>query len=146
MTIPPALPFDEPRKERAPARDISTVSELTRQIRRLLESNHDEVWVEGELANYRLWKTGHLYFTLRDEQAQLKGVMFRSAARQLQFTPEDGLRVVARGRVTVYEPKGEYQIVCEHLRPQGLGALQIAFDQLKKTLEAEGLFATSSKC
>ena len=145
MTIPPALPFDEPRKERAPARDISTVSELTRQIRRLLESNHDEVWVEGELANYRLWKTGHLYFTLRDEQAQLKGVMFRSAARQLQFTPEDGLRVVARGRVTVYEPKGEYQIVCEHLRPQGLGALQIAFDQLKKTLEAEGLFAAGQK-
>ena len=145
MTIPPALPFDEPAQERTPAREISTVSELTRQIRRLLESKHDEVWVEGELANYRLWKTGHLYFTLRDEQAQLKGVMFRSAARQLQFTPEDGLRVIARGRVTVYEPKGEYQIVCEHLLPQGIGALQVAFEQVKRKLKDDGLFDPERK-
>ena len=122
-----------------------TVSELTTQIRGLLESELGEVWVEGEIANSRLWKTGHLYFTLRDEHAQLKGVMFRSARRYLRFTPEDGLRVVARGRVTVYEPKGEYQIVCEHMQPHGQGALQVAFDQLKRRLEHEGLFAAERK-
>jgi len=111
----------------------------------VLESTHGEVWVEGEIANSRLWKTGHLYFTLRDEHAQLKAVMFRSAVRALRFTPEDGLRVIARGRVTVYEPKGEYQIVCEQLQPQGVGALQVAFDQLKRTLKADGLFEASRK-
>ena len=81
-----------------------------------------------------------MYFTLKDASAQIKGVMFRSALRTLRFKPQDGLRVVARGRVSVYDPKGEYQIVCEHLEPEGLGALQLAFDQLKKRLAAEGLF------
>jgi exodeoxyribonuclease VII large subunit len=142
----PTLPFDgAPPPGRRPARQIVTVTELTNRIRVLLESTHGQVWVEGEIANCRLWKTGHLYFTLRDENAQLKAVMFRSAARYLRFAPEDGLRVVARGRVTVYEPKGEYQIVCEHLQPQGLGALQLAFDQLKRKLDAEGLFARDRK-
>lgn len=145
MSKPPPLPFGDPGQNHTPTRKVASVSELTRRIRGLLESTHREVWVEGEIANYRLWKTGHLYFTLRDEQAQLKGVMFRSAARQLRFTPEDGLRVIARGQVTVYEPKGEYQIVCEHLQPQGVGALQVAFDQLKRTLEADGLFAAERK-
>ena len=140
-----SLPFGEPTRGPAPAREVVTVTELTNRIRAVLESTHGEVWVEGEIANSRLWKTGHLYFTLRDEHAQLKAVMFRSAVRCLRFTPEDGLRVVARGRVTVYEPKGEYQIVCEHLQPQGLGALQVAFDQLKRALEADGLFEVSRK-
>jgi exodeoxyribonuclease VII large subunit len=98
------------------------------------------MWVEGEISNCRLWNTGHLYFTLKDTGAQIKAVMFRSALRQLRFAPADGLRVVARGRVSVYEPKGEYQIVCEHLEPEGLGALQLAFDQLKARLTKEGLF------
>ena len=142
----PTLPFDAAPPGRRPARQVVTVSELTGRIRTLLESTHANVWVEGEIANCRLWKkTGHLYFTLRDENAQLKAVMFRSAARYLRFAPEDGLRVVARGRVTVYDPKGEYQIVCEHLQPQGLGALQLAFDQLKRKLETEGLFARERK-
>ncbi len=146
MSTNPTLPFDgAPPPGRRPARQIVTVTELTNRIRVLLESTHGQVWVEGEIANCRLWKTGHLYFTLRDENAQLKAVMFRSAARYLRFAPEDGLRVVARGRVTVYEPKGEYQIVCEHLQPQGLGALQLAFDQLKRKLDAEGLFARDRK-
>ena len=145
MSGSPSLPFGEPAPRQAPARSAITVTELTHQIRTLLESAHAEVWVEGEIANSRLWKTGHLYFTLRDEHAQLKAVMFRSAVRYLRFTPEDGLRVIARGRVSVYEPKGEYQIVCEHLHPQGIGALQVAFDQLKRTLEAEGLFEPSRK-
>ena len=144
MSGPPSLPFGTPAGH-APTGEIVTVSELTNRIRGVLEATQGEVLVEGEIANSRLWKTGHLYFTLRDEHAQLKAVMFRSAVRYLRFTPEDGLRVVARGRVTVYEPKGEYQIVCEHLRPQGIGALQVALDQLKRTLEADGLFEATRK-
>ena len=144
MSGPPSLPFGTPAGH-APTREVVTVSELTNRIRRVLESTQGEVLVEGEIANSRLWKTGHLYFTLRDEHAQLKAVMFRSAVRYLRFTPEDGLRVIARGRVTVYEPKGEYQIVCEQLQPQGVGALQVAFDQLKRTLEDDGLFEATRK-
>jgi exodeoxyribonuclease VII large subunit len=87
-----------------------------------------------------VWNTGHLYFTLKDATAQIKGVMFRSALRALRFKPQDGLRVVARGRVSVYDPKGEYQLICEHLEPEGLGALQLAFEQLKQRLQAAGLF------
>ncbi len=145
MSAHPTLPFDAAPPGRRPARQVVTVTELTGRIRTLLESTYANVWVEGEIADCRLWKTGHLYFTLRDENARLKAVMFRSAARYLRFAPEDGLRVVARGRVTVYEPKGEYQIVCEHLQPHGLGALQLAFDQLKRRLEQEGLFARERK-
>src|SRR5262249_12331798 len=92
-----------------------------------------------------VWNTGHLYFTLKDGASQIRGVIFRSALRYLKFKPADGLRVVARGRVSVYEPKGEYQLVCEHLEPHGLGALQLAFDQLKKRLQDEGLFDAARK-
>ena len=129
------LPFEEPEPRR-----ILTVSELTARVRVLLEERFAEVWVEGELSNSRVWNTGHLYFTLKDAGAQIRGIMFRSALRALRFTPQDGLRVVARGRLSVYDPKGEYQIVCEHLEPEGLGARQLAFDQLKQRLAAEGLF------
>jgi exodeoxyribonuclease VII large subunit len=87
-----------------------------------------------------VWNTGHLYFTLKDRNAQIRGVMFRSALRRLRFTPKDGLRVVARARVSVYDQKGDYQLLCEHFEPEGLGALQLAFDQLKKRLSADGLF------
>ncbi|MBI4264267.1 MAG: exodeoxyribonuclease VII large subunit [Acidobacteria bacterium] len=146
------LPFEEPEPPEAepappvPApRRILTVSELTGRIRLLLEAQFVELWVEGELSNCRVWNTGHMYFTLKDGGAQIRGVMFRSALRQLRFTPQDGLRVVARGRITVYDPKGEYQIVCEHLEPEGLGALQLAFDQLKQRLSAEGLFDARRK-
>src|SRR5437867_8679428 len=130
---------------RAPTRRVLTVTELTVRLRDLLETEFFEVWVEGELSNCRLWNTGHLYFTLKDGSCQLRGVIFRSALRYLKFKPADGLHVVARGRVSVYEPKGEYQLVCEHLEPQGLGALQLAFDQLKKRLQEEGLFDASRK-
>jgi exodeoxyribonuclease VII large subunit len=101
--------------------------------------------VEGELSNCRVWNTGHVYFTLKDNDAQIKAVMFRSAVRYLKFTPEDGMHVIVRGQLGVYEPKGEYQIVCEHLEPHGLGALQMAFEQLKKKLQAEGLFDRARK-
>jgi exodeoxyribonuclease VII large subunit len=131
---------------RAPIeRRVLTVSALTGAIRRQLETEFGEIWVEGEISNCRLWNTGILYFTLKDDAAQIKSVMFRTAVRYLRFKPEDGLRVVARGRLGVYEPKGEYQLVCEHLEPQGLGALQLAFEQLKTRLQAEGLFDASRK-
>jgi exodeoxyribonuclease VII large subunit len=118
---------------------------VTTQVRDLLESEFYEVWVEGELSNCRHWNTGHLYFTLKDARAQIRAVIFRSALRYLKFKPTDGLKVIARGRLSVYEPKGEYQLVCEHLEPHGLGRLQLAFDQLKARLQEEGLFDASRK-
>jgi exodeoxyribonuclease VII large subunit len=151
------LPFEEPEPEPEPAaaapppsaqpprRQILSVSELTANLREVLETTFPEVWVEGELSNAKVWQTGHLYFTLKDGTAQIKGVMFRSALRYLKFKPEDGLHVVVRGRVSVYDPKGEYQIVGEHMEPHGYGPLQLAFEQLKKALAAEGLFEPSRK-
>jgi exodeoxyribonuclease VII large subunit len=146
------LPFeeDEPEPEReaatpVAARRVLSVTDLTIRIRDRLETDFFEVWVEGELSNCRIWNTGHLFFTLKDAASQIRGFMFRSTLRYLKFKPADGLRVVARGKISVYEPKGEYQIVCEHLEPQGLGALQLAFDQLKQRLQAEGLFEASRK-
>jgi exodeoxyribonuclease VII large subunit len=124
---------------------VFTVTELTVRIRDLLEERFFEIWVEGELSNCRVWNTGHLYFTLKDASTQLRGVIFRSALRYLRFKPVDGLRVVARGRISVYEPKGEYQLLCEHMEPHGLGSLQLAFDQLKQRLQEEGLFDPSRK-
>jgi exodeoxyribonuclease VII large subunit len=147
------LPFEEPEPEPEPERErparkpaepnerrIHTVTQLTGRIRMLLEEQFFEVWVEGELSNCKVWNNGHLYFTLKDANAQIKGVMFRSSLLRLRFKPQDGLRVVARGRVTVYDRKGEYQLVCEHFEPEGLGARQLALDQLKQRLSNEGLF------
>ena len=143
------LPFEEEPTEPAPVapprRRVFSVAQLTERLRNVLEETFADILVEGELSNCRVWNTGHLYFTLKDGNAQIKGVMFRSALRYLRFKPEDGLRVVARGRVSVYDPKGEYQLVCEHLEPGGLGALQLAFDQLKQRLAAEGLFDAARK-
>ena len=141
-------PFEEdpePAVPPKPTRRIYSVSELTGGIRALIESTFGEVWIEGEISNCKVWNTGHMYFTLKDGGAQIKAVMFRTAVRYLRFKPEDGLHVIARGRLTVYEPKGEYQIVCEHMEPHGLGALQLAFEQLKKKLHAEGLFDAARK-
>ena len=145
--------FSQPFEEDTPAsrraapseRHIFSVSELTAAIRGLFETTFGDVWIEGEISNCRVWNTGHMYFTLKDGDAQIKAVIFRSAVRYLKFKPEDGLHVIARGRLGVYEPKGEYQIVCEHLEPHGLGALQLAFEQLKKKLQAEGLFDRARK-
>ncbi len=141
------LPFDEEpeRQPESQTRRILSVSELTTEIRSLLEERYFDAWVEGEILNCRHWQSGHLYFTLKDQNSQLKAVMFRNSLRHLKFTPEDGQYVVARGRVSVYERKGEYQIVCEHLEPHGRGALQIAFEQLKKRLQDEGLFDQARK-
>jgi exodeoxyribonuclease VII large subunit len=144
-------PLEDPRFEPSPPvpprveRRIYTVSELTAGIRALIETKFSEVWLEAEISNCKVWNTGHMYFTLKDGGAQIKAVMFRTAVRYLRFKPEDGLHVVARGRLGVYEPKGEYQIVCEHMEPHGLGALQLAFEQLKTRLQAEGLFDPARK-
>ncbi len=141
------LPFGEtaPAPRLRPGRRVLTVPELTTRIRLQLESAYPTIWVEGELSNCRRWNTGHLYFTLKGGTAQIRGVMFRSAFRYLRFEPADGQRIVARGRISVYEPKGEYQLVAEHLEPSGIGTRQLAFDQLRRRLENEGLFDEARK-
>ena len=138
-------PEPQPARVRETQRVVLTVSDLTANIRGILENAYSEVWIEAEISNCRLWNTGHLYFTLKDPGAQVKAVMFKSDVRSLKFRPEDGLHVIVRGRISVYEPKGEYQIVCERMEPHGLGALQLAFDQLKRRLQAEGLFDPARK-
>jgi exodeoxyribonuclease VII large subunit len=142
-----SLPFEEggAPEVRAQRRRVLTVSELTAAIRGALESSFGDVWVEGEVSNCRIWHTGHVYFTLKDDASQIKAVIFRSVSHYLRFKVEDGLHVVARGKLGVYDPKGEYQIVCEHVEPRGFGALQLAFEQLKKRLHAEGLFERARK-
>jgi exodeoxyribonuclease VII large subunit len=126
-------------------RRILTVSALTSLIRGVLEENFEQVWVEGEISNFACPTSGHCYFTLKDAGAQIRCVMFRSAARSLRFTPRDGMRVITRGRLSLFEPRGEYQLVSEYLEPQGLGALQLAFIQLKERLAKEGLFSDLHK-
>jgi exodeoxyribonuclease VII large subunit len=128
-----------------PTRHILSVTELTTRIRVLIESEFPDLWVEGEVSNFRQAQSGHLYFTLKDERAQVRCVCFRNEARMLKFRPEDGLRITVRGALSVYEQRGEYQIYVQHIEPVGLGALQLAFEQLKQRLEAEGLFAAERK-
>src|SRR5271169_5741051 len=122
-----------------------TVRDLVAAARTHLEREYGDIWVEGEVSNFRAHDSGHLYFTLKDQTAQMRVVMFRSSARLLRFRPENGMQVVARGRVTIYEDRGELQISAEYLEPKGAGALQIAFEQLKAKLEAEGLFDSARK-
>lgn len=129
----------------APARRVWTVRDLMGAVRTQLEREYTDVWVDGEISNYRPAESGHLYFVLKDEGAQIRVVMFRSQARLLRFKPADGMRVTARGRVTVYESRGEMQLSAEYLEPQGAGALQLAFEQLKAKLAEEGLFDKARK-
>ncbi len=128
-----------------PGRKVWSVTELTARIRDLLAAEFTDIWVEGEISNCHEAQSGHLYFTLKDARAQVRCVCFRNQFRLLKFRPEDGLHVTLRGSVSVYEPRGEYQIYVEHIEPVGLGALQLAFEQLKKRLEAEGLFDPTRK-
>ena len=131
--------------EVAKARRIWAVRDLITAVRTTLEREYTDVWVEGEVSNYRPADSGHLYFTLKDGDSQLRAVMFKSSARLLRFRPENGLQVIARGRVTVYEARGELQLLAEYLEPKGAGALQVAFEQLKAKLQAEGLFDQGRK-
>jgi len=130
---------------RAPQRRVWKVRDLVAAVRTHIEREYSDAWVEGEVSNFRAPESGHLYFTLKDGNAQMRVVMFRSAARLLRFRPADGLQVIVRGRVTVYEDRGELQISAEYMEPKGAGSLQLAFEQLKAKLEAEGLFAAERK-
>ena len=122
-----------------------SVSELTRQIRRQIESNFANVWVEGEISTFKDHNSGHYYFTLKDANSQIPAVMFRGANSRLKFKPENGMLVIVTGNVKIYEPQGKYQIVCDKMEPSGIGAMQVAFEQLKKKLAEEGLFDESEK-
>lgn len=122
-----------------------SVSELTARVKILIETQFDGIWVEGEVSNFRRHSSGHWYFTLKDEGAMLRCASFRMQNRLIRFTPEDGLSVRATGRLSLYEARGEYQLLVEYLEPVGVGALQLAFEQLKRRLEAEGLFDLERK-
>ncbi len=135
------LIFEEPRS----ARRIWPVRELVKNVRELVEERFGDVWVEGEISNFRPAPSGHLYFTLKDADAQLPVVLFRRQAILLRFRPEDGLHVLVRGRVSVYDQRGQMQLVGETMEPVGAGSLQLAFEQLKQKLKAEGLFEAERK-
>jgi exodeoxyribonuclease VII large subunit len=124
---------------------IYTVSTLSEEIKNLLEAHFDFVWVEGEISNFRSPLSGHFYMVLKDEKAQIRAVMFRPQTRYLKFMPQDGMKVIVRGRVAIYEPRGEYQVILDYMEPLGVGALALAFEQLKKKLAAQGIFDESIK-
>lgn len=124
---------------------VFTVEELNRQIRQLIEGELGLVWVQGEISNFKAHTSGHFYFSLKDSKSQISAVMFRGHNSRLKFKPTDGLEVILRGRVSVYEPRGSYQIVAEMMEPVGAGALQKAFEQLKEKLKSEGLFDSARK-
>jgi exodeoxyribonuclease VII large subunit len=130
---------------RPPERRIWTVRDLVASVRTHIEREYSDAWVEGEISNFRAQNSGHLYFTLKDENSQISVVVFRSSARLLRFRPADGMQVAVRGRVTIYEDRGQLQIIAEYVEPKGAGALQVAFEQLKAKLEAEGLFDAARK-
>jgi exodeoxyribonuclease VII large subunit len=142
MKAPDMKPFQLPLM---PQRTVWSVSDLTARIRDLLAGEFTDVFVEGEVSNAHAAQSGHLYFTLKDNRAQIRCVCFRTQLARLKFRPEDGLHVTVRGSVSVYESRGEYQFYVEHVEPVGLGALQLAFEQLKKRLDAEGLFDLERK-
>ncbi len=128
-----------------PVRKTFTVAEISARIRTLLGDEFDDVWVAGEISGSKMASSGHCYFTLKDRDAQLRCVCFRQSLRYLKFKPQDGMAVLARGHIDVYEARGEYQLLVEAIEPQGHGALQFAFEQLKKKLAAEGLFDAARK-
>src|SRR2546422_5508657 len=126
-------------------RRVLTVSELTTQVKRLLEKSIGLVWVTGEVTNLRVQSSGHIYFTLKDANAQLNCVLFRGESVETRDLLQDGRKLVVQGDLTVYEPRGQYQLIVRAMELQGLGALQLAFEKLKRKLQAEGLFAPERK-
>ena len=126
-------------------RKFLTISELNDLIKGTLEARLDGLWVQGEISNFRVPPSGHCYFTLKDDRSQISAVMFRRQGAALRFTPENGLAVLCLGRVSVYTVRGDLQLYVEEMEPQGQGALFLAFEQLKKKLAAQGLFADSRK-
>ncbi|HEY5599532.1 MAG TPA: exodeoxyribonuclease VII large subunit, partial [Candidatus Manganitrophaceae bacterium] len=128
-----------------PERKILKVHELTARIRTEIERLFSDLWVEGEVANLKIPSSGHAYFTLKDARSQIRTIIFRSHGRFLKFTPKEGQSVLIRGHVTLYDVKGEYQLIVDYIEPRGAGALQAAFEALKEKLRAEGLFDASRK-
>jgi exodeoxyribonuclease VII large subunit len=133
------LPFENQNPQ------VYSVHKLTEKIQALLEDHLDFVWVEGEISNFSTPASGHYYMVLKDEKAQIRAVMFRLQARYLKFLPENGMKVIAQGKITVYAPRGEYQIILDYLEPMGVGALALAFEQLKKKLASQGIFDEAVK-
>jgi exodeoxyribonuclease VII large subunit len=134
-----------PSQSRPVSMHIFSVTELTSRIKVLLEENFSIIWINGEISNFSKPTSGHFYFSLKDNRSQISAVMFRGQNRKLAFIPENGMQITALGRVSVYEPRGTYQVIVEHLEPKGIGALQIAFEQLKEQLKNEGLFEKQHK-
>ncbi len=124
---------------------VYSVSELNSYIKGLLESTIRDVWIKAEISNFKAHTSGHFYFSLKDEKSQVNAVMFRGANSKLKFRPEDGMEVMVLGRISVYEPRGNYQVYCDSMEPVGAGALQVAFEQLKAKLQSEGLFDPRKK-
>ncbi len=127
------------------SKHIYSVSEITQVIRGLIEINVGEVWLEGEISNFKAASSGHFYFSLKDQSSLIMAAMFANANKGLKFKLEDGLKVICFGKVDVYGPRGQYQIIVERIEPKGVGAQQLAFEQLKKRLEKEGLFEATHK-
>lgn len=141
-SAPPPEELNEPKSTEP---KILSVSDVNKAIKATLEGGFKQLWLKGEISNFKAHSSGHFYFSLKDSKAQISAVMFRGFNQGLRFKPHDGLEVIVRGKITVYEPRGNYQIFCEMMEPVGAGALQMAFEQLKKKLQAEGLFDPKRK-
>ncbi|MGY8750426.1 MAG: exodeoxyribonuclease VII large subunit [Fidelibacterota bacterium] len=126
-------------------RSTISVSELTSKLKELIESNFSNIWIQGEISNFKHHSSGHMYFTLKDQGAELRCIMFRGFNQGIHFKPEDGMDVILKGKITVYEPRGQYQVMVQNMEPAGVGTLFLAFEALKKQLQSEGLFDTSLK-
>jgi exodeoxyribonuclease VII large subunit len=141
----PTKSVEKPSTEETSEPQILSVSDINRLIRENLESKYSLIWLRGEISNFKAHSSGHHYFSLKDSKCQINAIMFRAFNQRLKFRPQDGMEVVVRGKITVYEPRGNYQMFCELMEPMGAGALQMAFEQLKKKLAQEGLFEASRK-
>ena len=122
-----------------------SISQLTMAVKNQIEPEFEDVWVVGEISNCKPWRSGHIYLTLKDNQSQLRSVIWKGVANRLRFEMEDGLEVVARGHLEVYSPRGEYSLIIEQIHPKGLGTLELAFRQLREKLQKEGLFDSERK-
>ncbi len=142
---PVPTPEPEPPIQQETEDEIYSVSDINRAVKQRLEGEFTHIWLQGEISNFKAHTSGHHYFSLKDAKAQVSAVMFKGFNAKLKFRPESGMEVLVRGKITVYEPRGNYQVFCEHMEPVGAGALQKAFEQLKAKLQAEGLFAEERK-
>lgn len=143
--VAPPAPLVEPENIDAPTPEVLSVSNLNQMIKEQIEGEFKSIWLQGEISNFKAHTSGHFYFSLKDDKSQISAVMFKGFNARLKFKPDSGMEVIVRGRVTVYEPRGNYQIFCESMEPVGAGALQRAYEQLKSKLQMEGLFESAHK-